>query len=67
VHVSDVSWEHFERVRSLLEERSQADQATVDWYKATCGLLYLLKSGCHWRMLPREIPKYRKVHSYFAT
>jgi transposase len=31
-----------------------------------CGVLYLLKSGCQWRMLPSEYPKWRTVHSYFA-
>ncbi len=31
-----------------------------------CGVLYLLKSGCQWRMLPEEFPQWRAVHSYFA-
>ena len=29
-------------------------------------MLYLLKSGCQWRMLPGEFSKWRTVHSYFA-
>jgi len=28
--------------------------------------LYLLRSGCQWRMLPSDFPKWRTVHSYFA-
>jgi len=24
-----------------------------------------LKSGCQWRMLPSDFPKWRTVHSYF--
>ena len=25
----------------------------------------MLKSGCQWRMLPGDFPKWRSVHSYF--
>lgn len=28
-------------------------------------MLYLLKSGCQWRLLPGEFPKWRTMHSYF--
>lgn len=39
---------------------------TVDLYEVWSAVLYLLKSACQWRMLPREFPKWRTVHSYFA-
>jgi putative transposase len=29
------------------------------------GILYLLKTGCQWRMLPREFGKWNTVYSYF--
>jgi len=32
-----------------------------------CAVLYLLRTGCQWRMLPRDFPTWRTVHSYFAT
>jgi transposase len=38
----------------------------VDLYEVFCAVLYLLKSGCQWRMLPDGFPKWRAVHSYFA-
>jgi len=51
----------------LLESvRKQTKLRTVDLYKVFCGVLYLLKSGCQWRMLPSEYPKWRTVHAYFA-
>jgi len=37
----------------------------VDLHEVFCGLLYVLKSGCQWRMLPEGFPKWRTVHSYF--
>lgn len=67
VYGSDVSWEPFERVRPLLEGvRRRTKPRTVDLYEVFCGVLYLLKTGCQWRMLPDGFPKWRTVHSYFA-
>ncbi|WP_018607132.1 transposase, partial [Uliginosibacterium gangwonense] len=64
---SDVSREAFEQIRPLLESvRKQTKPRTVDLYDVFCGVLYLLKSGCQWRMLPSEYPKWRTVHAYFA-
>lgn len=31
-----------------------------------CAVLYLLRTGCQWRALPSDFPKWRAVHSYFA-
>ncbi len=31
------------------------------------AILYLVKSGCHWRMLPGDFPKWQIVYYYFAT
>jgi transposase len=66
VYGSDVSLGQFERVRSLLEGvRKRTKPRTVDLYEVFCGALYVLKSGCQWRMLPEGFPKWRTVHSYF--
>ena len=66
VYGSDVSREQFELVRPLLEGVCRRTKPrTADLYEAWCGVLYLLKSGCPWRMLPGEFPKWRTVHSYF--
>ena len=64
---SDISREAFEEIRPLLERvRKQTKPRTVDLYEVFCGALYLLKSGCQWRMLPSEYPKWRTVHAYFS-
>ena len=64
---SDISREQFEQIRSLLESvRKRTKPRTVDLYEVFNAVLYLLKSGCQWRMLPDGLPKWRTVHSYFA-
>ena len=31
------------------------------------AVFYVLKSGCHWRMLPREFPPWKTVFHYFRA
>jgi transposase len=64
---SDITREQFERVRPLLESaRKRTKPRTVDLYDVFNGVLYILKTGCQWRMLPKEYPKWRTVHEYFS-
>lgn len=64
---SDISREQFEQVRLLLEgARKKTRPRTVDLYEVFCAVLYLLKSGCQWRALPNDFPKWRTTHSYWA-
>jgi len=64
---SDISREQFEQIRELLESgRKKTRPRQVDLYDVFCAVLYLLKSGCQWRMLPRDFPKWRTVHHYFS-
>ena len=64
---SDISRELFEIIKPLLESaRRKTSPRRVDLYEVFCAVLYLLRSGCQWRMLPEEFPKWRTVHSYFA-
>ena len=63
---SDISREQFERIRPLLEgARKTTRPRTVDLYEVFCAVLYLLKSGCQWRMLPREFPKWPTILCVF--
>jgi transposase len=63
---SDISREQFEHIRPLLESsRKHTRPRTLDLYEVFCGVLYVLKSGCQWRMLPSDFPKWQSVHAYF--
>src|SRR5512135_333257 len=64
---SDINRKGFEeKVRPVLETaRKKTKPRTVDLYDICCGVLYVLKSGCQWRMLPRDFPKWRTCYDYF--
>jgi transposase len=63
---SDITREQFEKISPMLESaRKKTKPRKVDLYDVFCGVLYVVKSGCQWRMLPSDFPKWRTVHSYF--
>ena len=66
-YASDISREKFEEIRPLLQSvRRRTKPTTVDLYEVFCAVLYLLRTGCQWRFMPSDFPKWRTVHSYFA-
>lgn len=64
---SDISREVFEeKVLAILRQaRKQTKPTTVDLYDVFNGILDVLKSGCQWRMLPSDFPKWRACHDYW--
>ena len=61
---SDISPEQFEPIRALLHSaRKSTRPRSVDLYEVFCAVLYLLRTGCQWRALPSDFPKWRTVHA----
>ena len=64
---SDITRKQFNKIRPELESlRKKTRPRVIDLYDVFCGVLYVLKSGCQWRMLPNEYPKWRTCHHYFS-
>jgi transposase len=63
---SDITREQFEEIRPILEVvRKKTKPRKVDLYDIFCAVLYILKSGCQWRMLPSDFPKWQDVYYYY--
>jgi transposase len=63
---SDISREQFSKIEPfLLSARKITAPRKLDLYDIFCAVLYLLKTACQWRMLPKDFPKWRSVHAYF--
>lgn len=63
---SDITREQFAAIEPLLlSARKITAPRELDLYDVFCAVLYLLKTACQWRMLPKDFPKWRSVHSYF--
>lgn len=64
---SDISREQFELIREDLETfKKRTKPRDVDLYEVFCGLLYVLKSGCQWRMIPSDLPPHTLIYYYYA-
>ncbi|WP_342272835.1 IS5 family transposase [Spiroplasma endosymbiont of Acasis viretata] len=65
---SNVSKEQFENIKSILENtKKRTKPRSLDLYEVFCAVLYVLKSGCQWRMLPKNFPKWQIVYYYFQA
>jgi transposase len=63
---SDISRKQFAIILPILERaRKKTRPRTVDLYEVFCGVTYVLKSGCQWRMLPSDFPAWEVCYSYF--
>ena len=63
---SNISEEEFELIRKELEgARKQTKPRKVNLYEVFCAVLYVLKSGCQWDMLPSDFPSKSTVFYYF--
>jgi transposase len=66
-YASDISREKFEEILPVLQGvRRRTKPTTVDLYEVFCAVLYLLRTGCQWRFLPSEFPKWQTTYAYFA-
>jgi transposase len=65
-YASDITREQFFSIEPLLRGvRRRTKPTTVDLYEVFCALLYVLRTGCQWRYLPRDFPKWSTVYAWF--
>lgn len=63
---SDISRSQFAIISPILESSCKTTSPrTVDLYDVFCGILYVLKSGCQWRMIPKDYPNWSSCYYYF--
>jgi len=63
---SDISREQFKKIEPLLlSARKRTRPRKLDLHEVFCAVLYLLKTGCQWRMLPSDFPSWQNVYAYF--
>ena len=65
---SNITREEFEIIRADLEGAKKVTKPRKkDLYEIFCAILYLIKSGCQWRMLPADFPKWGIVRYYYEV
>jgi putative transposase len=65
-YTTELTSEQYELLYSLLPpEKTTGRPRTVKMMLVIQGILYVLVSGCAWRLLPKEYPPYSTVYYYF--
>lgn len=61
--LSNTEWQHLEPL--LPKPKGTGRPRQWDLRDILNGIFYLVRSGCAWRMLPREYPPWATVHGYY--
>src|ERR1043166_932744 len=63
---SDLTDDEWAQLESLLPPPAEIGRAReTDLREVVNAIFYLNRSGCPWRMLPRDFPPWRTVYNYF--
>lgn len=62
---SDVSDEQWRILKRLLPKPARRGRKPIDRRAVIDAILYIVRSGCQWRMLPREFPNWSTVYGIF--
>jgi putative transposase len=64
---SDLSDKRWKLLEPMLPPPEQLGRKrSVELREIVNALCYLVRSGCQWRMLPKEFPKWQTVYYYFS-
>lgn len=65
---SDITREQFALIQDDLEQAKRKTRPRkYELYDIFCAVLYILKGGIQWRMLPSDFPKWQLVYYYFTV
>ena len=67
IYPSDLTDAEWQWIRDVIpRETGGGRHRDTDMRQVVNGILYLLRSGCSWRMLPKDFPPYTTVYEYYS-
>ena len=64
-YASDLNDSEWELISPIAEEGIMGCPRTVPLREILNGIFYISKTGCQWRMLPKDFPHWKAVYSQF--
>ena len=58
--LTDAQWDNIKKSLDK-DERKRKNSLRSVWN----ALMYIVKTGCQWRMLPKEFPRWQLVYYYY--
>ena len=62
---SDLTDEQWQIIKRLLPPKSNRGRRPVDRREIINAILYVNRTGCQWRALPHDLPKWKTVYTVF--
>jgi putative transposase len=62
---SDLTNEQWKIISRLLPKRAKTGRPPLDRRWVLNAMLYIVRTGCQWRLLPVDFPKWKSVYSVF--
>jgi len=62
---SDLTDGQWQLIRPLLPKRSKVGRPPIDRRTILDAILYVVRTGCQWRQLPLDFPKWKTVYTVF--
>jgi transposase len=63
--IPDIAWEKIEKLLPRYTKSSKGGRPRPGMRKIMNGILYVLRTGCQWKMLPSEYGSGSTCHRYF--
>jgi putative transposase len=64
-YATDVTNEQWEKIRKHLPKPARTGRPQLDRRQVLNAILYLVRTGCQWRMLPNDFPHWKSVYTVF--
>ncbi len=62
---TDLTDEQFALIEPFLPRAKRTGRPPADLRRVVNAILYLVRTGCQWRMLPRDFPPWSTVHTWY--
>jgi transposase len=66
-YLSDLTEEEFNTIKEMLPVKKVTRPRKHSLYSIFNAMLYVLISGCQWRLLPKDMPNWKTVYHYYST
>ena len=62
---TDLTDEQFALIEPFLPRRKETGRPPADLREVLNAILYLVRTGCQWRLLPKDFPPWSTVHTWY--
>src|SRR3954471_1141847 len=62
---TDLTDEQFALLEPFLPKPKRTGRPPADVREVVNGILYLVRTGCQWRLLPHDFPPWSTVHTWY--